>query len=125
MYNYWNGCSTGGRQGYLLGQELADELDGILAGAPAIYWTRFQTAQMWGQFAMKDLAGGVIPAAKQNFATARATAACDSLDGIADGIVDDPRACNYSAVADKGAICTANGGTIGAGVPHKSGGKPG
>jgi hypothetical protein len=39
------------------------------------------TAQMWGQFAMKDLAGGVIPAAKQNFATARATAACDSLDG--------------------------------------------
>ena len=68
LYNYWNGCSTGGRQGYLLGQELADELDGILAGAPAIYWTRFQTAQMWGQFAMKDLAGGVIPAAKQNFA---------------------------------------------------------
>ena len=60
---------------------------------------------------MKDLAGGVIPAAKQNFATARATAACDSLDGIADGIVDDPRACHYSAVADKGAICTANGGT--------------
>jgi hypothetical protein len=111
LYNYWNGCSTGGRQGYLLGQELADELDGILAGAPAIYWTRFQTAQMWGQFAMKDLAGGVIPAAKQNFATARATAACDNLDGIADGIVDDPRACNYSAVADKGAICTANGGT--------------
>jgi len=44
VYNYWNGCSTGGRQGYLLAQELGSELDGILAAAPAIYWTRFQTA---------------------------------------------------------------------------------
>src|ERR1700687_4506636 len=63
-YNYWNGCSTGGRQGYLLAQELGGELDGILASAPAIYWTRFQTAQMFGQIAMKELAGGPISAAK-------------------------------------------------------------
>ena len=33
-YNYWNGCSTGGRQGYVLAQELPNELDGILANAP-------------------------------------------------------------------------------------------
>jgi len=33
-YNYWNGCSTGGRQGYLLAQELGTELDRILANAP-------------------------------------------------------------------------------------------
>src|SRR5438552_5128289 len=36
-YNYWNGCSTGGRQGYLLAQELGDQLEGILANAPAMY----------------------------------------------------------------------------------------
>src|SRR5262249_28681717 len=41
VYNYWNGCSTGGRQGYLLAQELGKELQGILANAPAIYWTGF------------------------------------------------------------------------------------
>jgi hypothetical protein len=111
-YNYWNGCSTGGRQGYVLGQELPNELDGILAGAPAMYWTRFQTAQMWGQIVMKDMNGGVIiPTGKQNFATSKATAACDGIDGILDGIVDDPRACNYSAANDPSAICTANGGT--------------
>ena len=52
VYNYWNGCSTGGRQGYVLAQELGRELDGILANAPAMYWTRFQTAQMWGQVAI-------------------------------------------------------------------------
>jgi hypothetical protein len=110
QYNYWNGCSTGGRQGYLLAQELGNELDGILANAPAIYWTRFQTAQMWGQIVMKDLTGGVIPTAKQNFATSRATAACDANDGVTDGIIDDPRTCTYSAANDPSAICLADGG---------------
>jgi hypothetical protein len=96
-YNYWNGCSTGGRQGYLIAQELPRELDGILANAPAIYWTRFQTAQMWGQIVMKDLVGGPISAAKLNQATASAVAACDAKDGVTDGIIDDPRSCTFSA----------------------------
>ena len=99
-YNYWNGCSTGGRQGYLLAQELGWELDGILANAPAMYWTRFQTAQMWGQIAMKDLAGGPIDDAKLEQATASAVAACDGDDGVADGVIDDPRTCAFSATAN-------------------------
>jgi len=103
-YNYWNGCSTGGRQGYLLAQELPRELDGILANAPAIYWTRFQTAQMWGQIAMKDLVGAPIAAAKLNQTSASAVAACDAADGAADGIIDDPRTCKFSATAN---ICGA------------------
>ncbi len=103
-YNYWNGCSTGGRQGYLLAQELGKELDGILASAPAIYWTRFQTAQMWGQIVMKDLVGGPISAAKLNQTSASAVAACDAADGITDGIIDDPRTCKFSAVAN---VCGA------------------
>jgi len=99
-YNYWNGCSTGGRQGYLLAQELGGELDGILANAPAMYWTRFQTAQMWGQIVMKDLVGGPISEAKLNQATASAVAACDAADGVADGVIDDPRTCKFSAKAN-------------------------
>jgi hypothetical protein len=100
LYNYWNGCSTGGRQGYLLAQELGTELDGILANAPAIYWTRFQTAQMWGQVVMNDLLGYVIPAAELNQATASAVAACDANDGVIDGVIDDPRTCTFSATAN-------------------------
>lgn len=99
-YNYWNGCSTGGRQGYVLAQELPKELDGILANAPAIYWTRFQTAQMWGQIVMKDLVGGPIAAAKLNQATASAVTACDGADGVVDGVIDDPRTCKFSAKAN-------------------------
>jgi len=99
-FNYWNGCSTGGRQGYLLAQELGDELQGIVANAPAIYWTRFQTAQMWGQIAMKDLARGAIDPAKLAQARASATAACDGNDGVVDGIINDPKSCRFSAKAN-------------------------
>ena len=103
-YNYWNGCSTGGRQGYLLAQELGEELEGILANAPAIYWTRFQTAQMWGQIVMKELVGGPISAAKLTQTTTSAVTACDAADGVTDGVIDDPRTCHFSATAN---ICGA------------------
>jgi hypothetical protein len=99
-YNYWNGCSTGGRQGYVLAQELPGELDGILANAPAMYWTRFQTAQMWGQIVMKDLVGGPIAGAKLTQATTSAIAACDANDGVLDGVIDEPRTCTFSAQAN-------------------------
>jgi hypothetical protein len=105
-YNYWNGCSTGGRQGYLLAQELPSELDGILASAPAMYWTRFQTAQMWGQVVMKDLVGGPISSAKLAQTTASAVAACDAADGVTDGVIDEPRTCHFSAQAN---ICGVPG----------------
>ena len=105
-YNYWNGCSTGGRQGYVVAQELPGELDGILANAPAMYWTRFQTAQMWGQIVMKDLVGSPIASAKLSQATASAVAACDANDGVVDGVIDEPRTCTFSAKAN---ICGVPG----------------
>jgi hypothetical protein len=100
LYNYWNGCSTGGHQGYALAQTLAGELDGILASAPAMYWTRFQTAQMWGQIAMYDIANEVIPAGRLAAVQNAAIAACDKNDGVLDGIIDDPRTCTFNANAN-------------------------
>jgi hypothetical protein len=100
QYNYWNGCSTGGHQGYALAQTLAGELDGILANAPAMYWTRFQTAQMWGQIAMYDIAHEVIAGPKLAAVQNAAIAACDKNDGVADGIIDDPRTCTFNAKAN-------------------------
>ena len=105
-HNYWNGCSTGGHQGYALAQSLAGQLDGILAEAPAMYWTRFQTAQMWGQIAMFDIADEVIAGGKLAAAQNAAIATCDGNDGVLDGIIDDPRTCTFNASAN---LCGAPG----------------
>jgi hypothetical protein len=98
--NYWDGCSTGGRQGFALAQKYPEELDGWLVGAPGVNYGRFRLAQLWGPIAMKDLAGGPISSAKTNQATASATAACDAADGVIDGIINEPRSCKFSAKAN-------------------------
>lgn len=94
-YSYWNGCSTGGRQGLMMAQRYPADYDGILAGAPAIHMDRFQTAQIWPQMVMRIEAGGPIAAAKLNAASAAAIEACDTLDGVKDGVLEDPRACKF------------------------------
>src|SRR5262249_31633632 len=69
-FSYWNGCSTGGRQGLMMAQRYPDDYNGIVAGAPAIHWDRFQAAQIWPQVVMRLETGGPIPTAKLNLATA-------------------------------------------------------
>src|SRR5882672_11369688 len=57
-YSYWDGFSTGGRQGHKLAQLHPDDFDGILAGAPAFNWTRFITNELYPQIVyLRDLGG--------------------------------------------------------------------
>jgi hypothetical protein len=99
VYNYWNGCSTGGRQGHQQAQKYPEDFDGILAGSNAFNWDRFIPSEQWAPIVMNQEVGAPISTAKLNAVTAAAIAACDSLDGILDGIVQDPRACHYDAKA--------------------------
>jgi hypothetical protein len=96
QYSYFNGCSTGGRQGYMEAQRYPTDYDGIAAGAPAINWDRFMVAQMWGELQM-NLAGDFIPQCKFAAANVAAIAACDGLDGVNDGIIGDWRGCSFDA----------------------------
>jgi pimeloyl-ACP methyl ester carboxylesterase len=96
-YSYWNGCSTGGRQGLMLAQRFPEGYDGILAGAPAINWDRFIPAELWPQVVMQQELGGPIEPCKLVEATEAAVAHCDTLDGVADGIIADPRRCDFEA----------------------------
>jgi pimeloyl-ACP methyl ester carboxylesterase len=96
-YAYWNGCSTGGRQGLMMAQRYPDDYNGIVAGAPAIHWDRFQAAQLWPQMVMLGENGGPISPAKLTMATAAAVAACDGSDGVIDKVIDDPRTCRFDA----------------------------
>jgi hypothetical protein len=116
-YSYWNGCSTGGRQGLRMVQDFPSDYDGVLAGAPAIHWDRFQAAQIWYQLVQLRDNGGPIgggnpatSAAKLSLATGKAVEACDAIDGVVDDVLTDPRKCGYNASDDATitqAKCTA------------------
>lgn len=105
-FAYWSGCSTGGRQGMVAAQQFPEEFDGILAGAPAIYWTAYVIAELWPQIVMKDV--GYFPEVCELDAVVQAAvAACDKLDSVKDQVLNDPFRCRFdplTAVGSK-AIC--------------------
>jgi len=104
--NYWNGCSTGGRQGLSLALNHGADFDGFLVGAPANYNSRLQVTTLWPWWVNKDIAGNSLTPAKFAAANAAAVAACDAIDGVVDGVLGDPRKCTFNANAN---ICGAPG----------------
>jgi len=101
-YSYFNGCSTGGRQGLMEAQRYPQDYDGIVSGAPAINWPKLMMQSMWGTLPM-SVAGNPVPACKLAAATAAAIAACDAIDGVKDGVIEDPKRCTYDPKALIGA----------------------
>ncbi|MFJ7497301.1 tannase/feruloyl esterase family alpha/beta hydrolase [Streptomyces sp. NPDC097727] len=93
-YAYFNGCSTGGRQGYAEAQAYPDDYDGILANAPAINWDEFEVATLWPQVVMNSEKTYPTGCEFDAF-NAAAVKACDTLDGVKDGLVEDPSRCGY------------------------------
>jgi hypothetical protein len=102
--SYFSACSTGGRQALMEAQRFPADYDGIIAGAPANYWTRLLTAAVV-MHAITMEGDGYIPAAKLPAINAAAIAACDSKDGVTDGVLNDPRQCQFdpSVLICKGA----------------------
>jgi hypothetical protein len=92
--SYFNGCSTGGRQGLMEAQRYPQDYDGIVSGAPAINWHKLHPQQLWGALLM-NLEGNPIPACKLTAATTAAIASCDAIDGVQDGVIEDPKRCNF------------------------------
>ncbi|MFC0623603.1 tannase/feruloyl esterase family alpha/beta hydrolase [Kribbella deserti] len=91
-YSYWNGCSTGGRQGMMNVQRFPNDYDGVNAAAPAINWSRFVMADLWPQVVMNT--ERVYPSACEFEAFRQAAIKkCDPNDGLVDGIVREPGEC--------------------------------
>jgi hypothetical protein len=107
-FSYFNGCSTGGRQGLAMAQRYPEDYDGILSGAPAINFDVFQAAMLWPPMVSFLENGGAVPKAKFNLATNAAVAACDDQDGVVDGVLTDPRGCTYDAKKLVTKTCTAS-----------------
>ncbi len=94
--SYFAGCSNGGRQALMEAQRFPDDYNGIIAGAPANYWTHLLAAGAWMSRAMLKNPADYIPPNKLPAISAAVLAACDARDGVRDGILNDPRRCHFN-----------------------------
>lgn len=94
--SYFDGCSTGGRQAMVEAERFPWDFNGIIAGAPPLNFTANSLAQLWASLAATNAAGKAIltPASVQLVHQA-VLAQCDLDDGVRDGIVGNPAACNF------------------------------
>jgi TonB family protein len=93
--SYFAACSNGGRQGLMEAQRFPEDYDGIIAGAPANYWTSVFSAFLWNIQAMQANPASYIHASKVPAIAAAVNAACDANDGVKDGVLNDPRECHF------------------------------
>ena len=94
--SYFNSCSNGGRQALMEAQRYPADYDGIIAGAPAYYWTHLLT--MGGRNIKATLADPATyySAKKLPAITAAALAQCDATDGVKDGVIENPLTCRFN-----------------------------
>jgi feruloyl esterase len=90
---YFQGCSTGGRQGLMEVQRFPNDYDGVVSGAP-VYDLLTQTSALVRTQAFNK-PGAALSASQLKRLHEAALAACDTQDGVMDGIVGDPRSCNF------------------------------
>jgi feruloyl esterase len=92
---YFQGCSTGGRQGYGEAQRYPEDFDGIVAGAPGINFTHQTGAELWNVSQVQKNPASFISHDKLMMLHAAVIAACDDLDGVKDGVIENPLKCHF------------------------------
>jgi len=94
-HSYFAACSDGGREALMEAQRYPGDYDGILAGAPANYWTALLSMAAADTQALTATSASFIPPAKIPAIAHAVNDACDKLDGVSDGILNDPRQCRF------------------------------
>ena len=95
-YSYLRGCSTGGRQGLISAQRFPEDFDGVIAGAPAGVSPGGGLHLIWSALANRAPDGQPILSEAGVDTVRRAVLAeCDESDGLADGVLNDPRQCRF------------------------------
>lgn len=92
-HRYFNGCSNGGREGYIAAQRWPNDFDGIVSGCETENMAT-QTA-FWLTIGQRNAANSGLTTAQYQGAYAKAVAACDTEDGAVDGYLANPAACKF------------------------------
>ncbi|MGC1457110.1 MAG: tannase/feruloyl esterase family alpha/beta hydrolase [Steroidobacteraceae bacterium] len=88
--SYFVGCSSGGWEALTEAHRYPHDYDGIIAGAPASQVVHLHAGQLWGYMAAQQLDVDKIP-----MISAAVIAKCDAKDGVRDGLISDPLACDF------------------------------
>ena len=92
---YFVGCSTGGEQALVESQRYPDDYDGIVGGAPAQNRTGVHVSILWNFAANERTPASYLPAAARSLLSQAVVNACDTLDGVKDGVITDPDKCHF------------------------------
>ena len=94
-FSYYNGCSQGGRQGLAEAQRYATDFNGIIVGASAIDQMRMHGARTALNVLVNKSPDAVIPPTKYSMINKAVLNACDALDGVTDGVIEEPTKCKF------------------------------
>jgi feruloyl esterase len=116
-WSYFSGCSTGGREALGEVQRYPEDFDGVVAGAPALLTTQlFAFYESWVSLAVRDPGGAPLLGTEDlRLVHAAVLASCDGRDGLVDGLLADPTACDW----DPGALVCADGAVAGCLTPDQ------
>ena len=104
-HSYFVGCSNGGRQAMMVAERLPLQFDGVVSGDPSFRLTRTNIDEAWNEIVLariapRDAEGhplisqSLLPSDLQ-LVSAAVLKQCDALDGLADGMINDFRACHF------------------------------
>jgi hypothetical protein len=99
QYSYWVGCSTGGRQGLMEAQRFPEDFDGYVIGAPVLKQSYEGMRGIWNARAVSD-GPGAVSYDKLPLLAEAVYKKCDEVDGAKDGLIADPRKCNFDPLKD-------------------------
>ena len=110
-YVYFRGCSTGGRQGLMEAQMYPEDFDGIIAGDPPLGFTGLSVLfHGWPAWVNRDADGEfVLTGDKVDLIKEAVYAECDGLDGVIDGVINDPRVCTWDPLTSRPSIVCEDG----------------
>ena len=94
-FSYWNGCSAGGRQAMKAAQRFPDDFDGIIAGAPGLDWTSRAAQAVRVAKALASQEGARLSHTQRQLLHTAVVNACDALDGVKDGLIENPQRCTF------------------------------
>ena len=91
-HSYFFGCSQGGRQGLMSAQRFPGDFDGIVVVAPLLDYVGQSLAMAWNAGALES---GPLDSARLKILAERVYQKCDRVDGVEDGVIDNPQGCQF------------------------------